>query len=99
VRPLVGEIRHAVNNLPFAPPLFGYIRRAMPLDAPGSLSDSEVYSLVAFLLTRAGVLASSDGVLEAASLGAVEMPNRVNFVIADGVEVSVPEPALAKEEK
>ena len=91
VRPLVGDIRHAVNNLPFAPPLFGYIRRAMPLDAPGALTDDEVYALVAFLLERAGVRATPEIPLDARALAAVEMPNRGNFVIAEGVEVDVPE--------
>ncbi len=91
VRPLVGDVRHAVNNLPFAPPLFGYIRRAMPLDAPGGLSDDEVYALVAFLLERAGVRAAGERPLDAGSLAAVEMPNRTRFFVTDGVEVAVPE--------
>lgn len=90
VRPLVGEVRHAVNNLPFAPPIFGYIRRAMPLDAPGSLRDDEVYALVAFLLERAGVVAAAGSSLDAQSLAAVSMPNRENFIVSEGVGVSVP---------
>lgn len=96
VRPLVGEVRHAVNNLPFAPPIFGYIRRAMPLDAPGSLSDPEVYGLVAFLLESAGVMPTPGLTLDADSLAAVEMPNRKNFVVAEGVGVSVPNPSPAR---
>ena len=37
---------------PYATTVFDYIRRAMPPDAPGSLSDDEVYDLVAFLLVQ-----------------------------------------------
>ncbi len=90
VRPLVGDIRHAVNNLPFAPPLFAYIRRAMPLDAPGSLGDDEVYALVAFLLERAGVLDLAGQPLDAEALAAVSMPNRETFFITKGVATTVP---------
>ena len=36
---------------PYAPTLFDYIRRAMPLSAPQSLEDREVYGLVAYLLS------------------------------------------------
>lgn len=90
VRPLVGDIRHAVNNLPFAPPLFAYIRRAMPLEAPGSLADDEVYALVAFLLERAGVLDLGGQPLDADALAAVSMPNRGTFFITEGVTTTVP---------
>ncbi len=89
-RPLVGDVRHAVNNLPFAPPLFAYIRRAMPLDSPGSLADDEVYALVAFLLERAGVADLAGRPLDAATLAAVAMPNREAFFITDGVATTVP---------
>jgi mono/diheme cytochrome c family protein len=89
-RPLVGNDRHAVNNLPYAPPLFAYIRRAMPLTAPGSLSDNEVYGLVAFLLTKAGVSTAPDLVLDAPALAAVEMPNRDGFFADSGSGVALP---------
>ena len=80
VRPLISEEHYGVNMRPFAPPLFGYIRRAMPLTEPGSLSDDEVYALVAFLLKEAGILESPDHALDAAGLRAIEMPNRSNYV-------------------
>ena len=79
VRPLVSDLRHSVNNLPYAPPLFAYIRRSMPLTAPGSLSDNEVYGLVAFLLARAAITTAPNLELDAAALAAVQMPNRENF--------------------
>ena len=36
--------------------LFDYTRRAMPLGAPKSLSDDEVYALTALILHRNGVI-------------------------------------------
>ncbi|MEQ1517592.1 MAG: c-type cytochrome, partial [Usitatibacteraceae bacterium] len=35
---------------PYAPILFDYIRRAMPMDRPQSLTSDEVYSVAAYLL-------------------------------------------------
>ncbi len=64
---------------PYATTLFDYIRRAMPLNAPRSLTDSEVYSLCAYLLALDGILAA-DARLDAASLAAVRMPNRDGFI-------------------
>ena len=40
------------NYWPYAPTLFDYTRRAMPLDAPGSLTDDQVYGLVAVSAQR-----------------------------------------------
>ena len=97
VRPLISDFRHSVNNLPYAPPLFAYIRRSMPLTAPGSLSDNEVYGLVAFLLSGAGINTAPDLVLDAAALAAVEMPNRKNFFTDDDPGVVLPEPAHRKD--
>lgn len=64
---------------PYATTLFDYIRRAMPFNAPKSLSDDEVYGLVAFILYRNGVI-DQDLVMDAQSLPAVKMPNRANFI-------------------
>jgi mono/diheme cytochrome c family protein len=64
---------------PFATTLFDYIRRAMPLDAPQSLTDEEVYAVTAYVLSVDGIV-PEDAVLDAASLPAVEMPNRDGFV-------------------
>ncbi|HLT00950.1 MAG TPA: cytochrome c, partial [Geminicoccaceae bacterium] len=41
---------------PYATTLFDYIKRAMPLVAPGSLSDDEVYAVSAFILAEAGII-------------------------------------------
>lgn len=63
---------------PYAPTLFDYVRRAMPFDAPQSLSNDEVYAVSAYLLHLNGVVAS-DASLDAATLAAVRMPNRDGF--------------------
>jgi cytochrome c len=70
--------RTVASYWPYAPPLFDYIRRAMPLGAPQSLTDDEVYGLVAYILSVDGVIAK-DAVLDAGSLSDVMMPNRRGF--------------------
>jgi cytochrome c len=67
---------------PYATTLFDFIRRAMPLHAPGSLSDDEVYALCAYLLAENGIIAP-DAELDAASLAAITMPNRDGFIWLD----------------
>ena len=67
---------------PHATTLFDFIRRAMPLHAPGSLQADEVYALSAWLLHANGIL-PADAVLDAAALAAVRMPNRAGFVAVD----------------
>ena len=64
---------------PYATTLFDYIRRAMPQEAPLSLSPDEVYALCAYLLHLNGVIGETDEI-NAATLPAVEMPNRYGFV-------------------
>jgi len=64
---------------PFATTVFDYVRRAMPLVEAKSLSDDEVYALVAYLLRLNGVIADGD-VMDAQTLPKVRMPNRDGFV-------------------
>jgi S-disulfanyl-L-cysteine oxidoreductase SoxD len=64
---------------PYATTLFDYVKRAMPFNSPGSLSDQQVYSVVAFILGEANIVPKS-AVLDAKSLPAVRMPNRDGFV-------------------
>ena len=74
------SVPHTIGNYwPYATTVFDYIRRAMPPDAPGSLSDADVYSLTAFLL-NANELIPADAVIDAASLPKVVMPARPHFV-------------------
>jgi len=70
------------NYWPYAPTLYDYIHRAMPLASPGSLSPHEVYALVAFILVRNDIVASNT-VLTAQTLPLVRMPARGRFVLDD----------------
>jgi cytochrome c len=64
---------------PYAPTLFDYIRRAMPMNAPQSLSDTDVYAVSAYVL-HLNRLLPADATLDAKSLSAIKMPNRNMFV-------------------
>lgn len=65
---------------PYATTLFDYIRRAMPLNEPQSLTNDEVYSLAAFILSANGIIKPGDS-LNAKTLPKVKMPNQGNFFI------------------
>jgi len=65
---------------PFATTLFDYIRRAMPLNAPKSLSDDEVYAVSAYILRLNGIIGEADA-MDAQSLPQVQMPNRDGFIV------------------
>jgi len=71
-------VKSVASYWPYAPTLFDYIRRAMPLNAPQTLSDSEVYGLVAYLLSIDAIVPGSAR-LDAKSLALVKMPNRAGF--------------------
>lgn len=74
-------VRRTVGNYwPYATTVFDYIRRAMPSPAPGSLTDDEVYGLVAFLLS-ANEIIPADAVMDKTTLPKVEMPARDKFVV------------------
>ena len=64
---------------PYATPLFDYIRRAMPMDAPFSLSDDQVYALVAYLLYLNRIIDRTQ-VMDADTLPQVQLPNRQGFI-------------------
>ncbi|MCK1393692.1 cytochrome c [Bradyrhizobium sp. 1] len=72
-------VRTVGSYWPYAPTLFDYIRRAMPQNAPQSLSDEDVYAVSAYVLNLNGLL-GADATLDAKSLAAVKMPNRDRFV-------------------
>ncbi|HEX9485133.1 MAG TPA: cytochrome c [Gemmatimonadaceae bacterium] len=67
------------NYWPYATTLFDYIRRTMPLNAPGSLTTDEIYGLVGYLLAENGIVAK-DATMDAKSLPAVKMPAKEHFV-------------------
>ena len=64
---------------PYATTLFDYIRRAMPYNAPHSLSNDEVYAVSAYLLFLNGII-DSEVRMDAKTLPQVKMPNRDGFV-------------------
>ena len=72
-------VRTIGNYWPEATTLFDYIKRTMPLAAPGTLTDDEVYSLTAHLLV-ANELLPAGATLDSASLMAVKMPAKGRFV-------------------
>lgn len=63
---------------PYATTLFDYTRRAMPLNAPMSLTDDEVYAVSAFVLALNGIIGEDDE-MNAETLPKVQMPNRDGF--------------------
>ena len=64
---------------PYATTLFDYIRRAMPFVAPGSLTDNQVYALVAFILGEAKIIEQSQP-MNKDTLWRVQMPNKDGFI-------------------
>src|SRR6202167_692699 len=71
-------VRTVGSYWPYAPTLFDYIRRAMPQNAPQSLSNEDVYAVSAYILHMNGLL-SSEATLDAKTLSAIKMPNRGMF--------------------
>ena len=72
-------VRTVGSYWPYAPTLFDYIRRAMPQNAPQSLSNDDVYAVSAYILNLNGLL-PADATLDAKTLPAIKMPNRSMFV-------------------
>jgi cytochrome c len=72
-------VRTVGSYWPYAPTLFDYIRRAMPQNAPQSLSNDDVYAVSAYILNLNGLL-PAEATLDAKTLSAIKMPNRNMFV-------------------
>ena len=72
-------VRTVGSYWPYATTLFDYVRRAMPFEAPKSLTADETYALSAYILHLNG-LVGADTVVDAQSLPKVKMPNRDGFV-------------------
>ena len=83
-----GTLRHDRPELtvgsywPFAPTLWDYINRAMPMPAPHTLSADDVYALTAYILNLNDII-PSEFVADRESLPKVKMPNRDNFLWTD----------------
>lgn len=72
-------VRTVGSYWPYATTLFDYIRRAMPLTAPQSLSDTDVYSVAGYVLFLNG-LVPENATIDAKTLTSLKMPNRDGFV-------------------
>lgn len=80
---VAGSRPKAIGNYwPYATTLFDYVRRTMPYNQPGSLTDNEVYSLTAYLL-HANKIIKSNTVLNASNLPKIVMPAKKLFVMDD----------------
>ena len=67
---------------PYASTTFDYIRRAMPFGQAQTLTDDEVYALVAFLLSMNDVV-KDDFVLSRDNFTSVKLPNEAAFYLDD----------------
>lgn len=76
---------------PYATTLFDYVERAMPLNAPGSLTPDQVYAVSAYILAEARIV-PPDATLDESNLAKVAMPNRDGF-IPDHRPETFPSPA------
>jgi S-disulfanyl-L-cysteine oxidoreductase SoxD len=71
---------------PYSGVLFDYIKRAMPMNAPQSLSNDEVYAVTGYLLHLNG-LVPAEATMNGQTLAAVQMPNRNGFIVDDRPDV------------
>lgn len=71
---------------PYAPILFDYIRRAMPMNNPQSLSNDQVYAVSAYILHLNGLVGERDE-MNAQTMPKVMMPNRNGFIVDDRPDV------------
>jgi mono/diheme cytochrome c family protein len=72
-------VKTVASYWPYATTLFDYIRRAMPVVAPRTLTDQETYALVAYILSVDGIV-KKNVVLDAKALPKIKMPNRNGFI-------------------
>jgi mono/diheme cytochrome c family protein len=72
---------------PYATTLFDYVKRAMPFDNPGSLSNAEVYALSAYILGENGIIDKAYS-MNPETLHRVMMPNRNGFISDPRPDVS-----------
>lgn len=67
---------------PYATTVVDFVRRSMPLDAPGSLSSDQVYAVTAYLLSLNGII-EEHAEMNSVTLPKVKMPNRDGFIAID----------------
>ncbi|MBD5656464.1 MAG: cytochrome c [Candidatus Eremiobacteraeota bacterium] len=67
---------------PYATTVFDYVRRAMPFNRPGTLSNDEAYAVTAYVLHLNDIV-PADATMDAKTLPRVRMPNRDGFLQKD----------------
>jgi mono/diheme cytochrome c family protein len=72
-------LRTVGSYWPYATTLFDYVRRAMPITNPLSLTNDELYAVTAYVLSINGII-GDEAAMNAQSLPQVKMPNRDGFV-------------------
>jgi S-disulfanyl-L-cysteine oxidoreductase SoxD len=70
------------NYWPYPPTVFDYIRRAMPFDRPGTLTDEQIYALTAYLL-HLNEIVPAEAIMDVRTLPQVVMPARDRFRLDD----------------
>jgi mono/diheme cytochrome c family protein len=76
------HVKTVGNYWPYSTTVFDYVRRTMPLTAPGTLTADETYAVVAWLLAENEVI-PRDAEMNATTLPAVKMPAAGRFVTDD----------------
>ena len=66
---------------PYATILFDYIRRAMPYQSPGTLTNDEIYALTAYILYLNDIVTEKE-IMSSETLPRIIMPNSEGFVWA-----------------
>lgn len=72
-------VRTVGSYWPYATTIYDYVYRAMPYNAPQSLTADQVYAVTAYLLHLNGIV-GADAVMDAQTLPKIRMPNRDGFV-------------------
>ena len=68
---------------PYLSTVFDYVRRTMPFGDARSLSDDEVYAIVAYLLYLNDVVTDEEFELSHQSFATITLPNAANFIDDD----------------
>lgn len=77
--PAKAPVKTVESYWPYATTLFDYVKRSMPFTAPNSMTNDQVYAVVAYILSEAKIV-PPDAVLDAKTLAQVRMPNRDGFI-------------------
>ncbi len=72
-------LRTVGSYWPYASTVFDFIRRAMPANAPKSLTDEETYQVAAYVLYLNGLVAEDED-MNAQTLPQVRMPKAEGFI-------------------